>query len=172
MLNTSTRIRATAFAILILLSVFAVGEEPGRATTLGNGQTFPYASGCLTSDNGLHSLCHHTAYSSPAWYFLRSSTVWGCPGWYWNWTSAFEGSDSSYCGGLGLGSHSNQGSVGDSGNWLAMQQDGNLVLNNGSNQPIWATGTNGYGSSVFLAIQDDGNLVLIYNGTTPIWSIF
>lgn len=50
---------------------------------------------------------------------------------------------------------------------LFYQGDGNLVLKNKANTPIWATMTNGKASTkVFF--QTDGNFVM-YNGNTPIW---
>ena len=52
---------------------------------------------------------------------------------------------------------------------LGLQGDGNLVLYNGSGNPIWASGTSGKGGSTLL-MQNDGNLVL-YNGSgNPIWA--
>jgi hypothetical protein len=53
---------------------------------------------------------------------------------------------------------------------LFLQPDGNLVLYNALNAPIWSSGT--YNQSVsFLALQGDGNLVLFGTGDRgPIWS--
>ncbi|MFK0203227.1 hypothetical protein [Streptomyces lavendulae] len=38
---------------------------------------------------------------------------------------------------------------------LVMQSDGNLVVRDSANNPLWASGTYGY----FPALQDDGNMV-------------
>jgi hypothetical protein len=42
---------------------------------------------------------------------------------------------------------------------LIMQSDGNLVLYNRNNRPLWATMTNGY-SGAYFVLQDDGNAVV------------
>jgi len=49
-----------------------------------------------------------------------------------------------------------------------MQTDGNFVLYDAQNRPLWASGTNGQ-AGAYLAIQDDGNLV-VYKGTATPWS--
>jgi murein DD-endopeptidase MepM/ murein hydrolase activator NlpD len=54
---------------------------------------------------------------------------------------------------------------------FSIQSDGNVVLYNASNRPIWATATYGNPGARF-AIQNDGNLV-VYKGAipgTPIWA--
>jgi hypothetical protein len=58
-----------------------------------------------------------------------------------------------------------------SGNWhtLVMQFDGNVVLYNGSNVPIWSTNTGGYAYPTVLIMQSDGNMVL-YGSTGPLWA--
>lgn len=50
---------------------------------------------------------------------------------------------------------------------LALQDDGNLVLQQGSDV-VWASGTNGQGIDR-LSVQDDGNVVL-YSGGDAKWS--
>jgi hypothetical protein len=62
------------------------------------------------------------------------------------------------------------------GAYAVMQADGNLVIYNWANQPVWATGTQGFWWSR-LDMQNDGNLV-VYNGSDlpffprdiPIWA--
>jgi hypothetical protein len=49
-----------------------------------------------------------------------------------------------------------------------MQTDGNLVLYDAQQNPLWNSGTPG-NPGAFLAVQDDGNVV-IYVGTTPIYA--
>jgi hypothetical protein len=49
-----------------------------------------------------------------------------------------------------------------------MQEDGNLVIYGFSNNPIWASGTQGNPGS-FLTVQNDRNVV-IYKPNAPIWS--
>ena len=51
---------------------------------------------------------------------------------------------------------------------LDMQDDGNLVVYNGSGAP-WASGTDG-NPGAFLRMQDDGNLVIYSTGGVAIWS--
>lgn len=78
---------------------------------------------------------------------------------------------------------------------LIFQRDGNLVLYNPQNQPLWATGTNAdrfsvqadgnmvlyqqnrpiwatntSGNGVFLALQTDGNLVVYNSNSRPLWA--
>ncbi len=43
---------------------------------------------------------------------------------------------------------------------LSMQTDGNLVLYNANNVPLWFTGTGGINNSSHLTLQTDGNLVV------------
>ncbi len=57
---------------------------------------------------------------------------------------------------------------------LVMQNDGNLVLYDKNNKPIWDSGSVDKIGDYFLALQDDGNLVIykgIYQSPTvkPIW---
>lgn len=60
------------------------------------------------------------------------------------------------------------GTQGQSTGQLVMQSsDGNLVLRDANNQPVWNSGTvNNPGAQ--LKLQTDGNMV-IYNGGTPLW---
>jgi len=48
------------------------------------------------------------------------------------------------------------------------QSDGNLVVYDQDDKPIWASNTNGKGQG-HLVYQSDGNLVL-YHGSTPLWA--
>jgi hypothetical protein len=51
-----------------------------------------------------------------------------------------------------------------------MQNDGNLVLYNNLDAPLWATGTDGRDVE-FCVMQDDGNLVLYLEGSQrPVWA--
>jgi len=49
-----------------------------------------------------------------------------------------------------------------------MQADGNFVLYDLTNQPVWATNTAG-NPGAHMAIQDDGNMV-VYQGATPLFA--
>ena len=51
---------------------------------------------------------------------------------------------------------------------LITQGDGNLVLYDTNNKPLWATGTNGKPVS-FVIMQGDGNLVLYDSSWKPYW---
>ena len=51
------------------------------------------------------------------------------------------------------------------GRKLVFQDDGNLVMYNSSDQPLFATGTNGRGAR--LAFQGDGNLVIYDSADKP-----
>ena len=54
------------------------------------------------------------------------------------------------------------------GNTAIMQDDGNFVLYDQNNQPVWASGTSG-NPGAHLAVQDDGNVVVYLNGN-PLWA--
>jgi hypothetical protein len=165
MLSTSSRKRITG--LLLLLGLLSIGGSRGQAATLCNGCTFNYSTSIsIPSDDGTYHLRHYTESGHYGIYFNRSM----CQAYYNNWTSWNDGS-SSGCQSGDLGSHVNQWGNGDSGNWLAMQSDGNLVLYNGSGSAIWDSSTNVYGSSTFLNVQNDANLVLYYNTNVAIWSI-
>lgn len=51
---------------------------------------------------------------------------------------------------------------------LIMQNDGNLVLYNKDNQPLWATMTSG--SGLYAVFQYDGNLVVYNKDNQPVWA--
>ncbi len=54
---------------------------------------------------------------------------------------------------------------------LQMQEDGNLVVYNDKNQPLWASNTNGKGIRPYnLYLQGDANLVIYDSNKTPIWA--
>jgi len=52
--------------------------------------------------------------------------------------------------------------------YLILQEDGNLVLYNAEDEPIWSTGTVGSGAES-LVMQSDGNLVL-YSSKSAVWA--
>jgi hypothetical protein len=53
--------------------------------------------------------------------------------------------------------------------YLEMQADGNLVLYNDSQQPAWATGTDGH-AGARVVMQDDRNLVIYDSNDKPLWA--
>ena len=55
------------------------------------------------------------------------------------------------------------------GYWAVVQSDGNFVLYNDANHPLWASNTNGHGGA-YLAVQDDGNLVVYAPGGAALWN--
>jgi hypothetical protein len=62
---------------------------------------------------------------------------------------------------------------GRGGNSFNIQRDGNAVVCNGNNDPIWTTGTFIHNRSLWglnrLVLQDDSNLVM-YHKERPVWS--
>ena len=52
---------------------------------------------------------------------------------------------------------------------LTMQTDGNLVLYDESNTPLWDSGTNGQ-AATRLVLQSDGNLVLYTSANVAVWA--
>ncbi|MQL77512.1 hypothetical protein Taro_009935 [Colocasia esculenta] len=52
---------------------------------------------------------------------------------------------------------------------LTMQSDCNLVLYDGG-RAVWASGSNGRGSSCRVTMQRDGNLVVYDGNGTPVWA--
>ena len=54
--------------------------------------------------------------------------------------------------------------------YTIMQTDCNLVSYNYSGTPVWASNTNGRGSSCRLQVQDDGNLVIYTGFNVPVWA--
>jgi len=60
--------------------------------------------------------------------------------------------------------------VGKPARVLAMQQaDGNLVMYDNQQKPLWASGVVGH-PKAFLAVQDDGNAVIYDATNNPIWA--
>ena len=62
--------------------------------------------------------------------------------------------------------------ISTNGFWkLNLQEDGNLVLKDANEIPIWASGSNGKGTSPYLLkIQEDGNLVIYDSKNSSIWT--
>lgn len=62
--------------------------------------------------------------------------------------------------------------ISTNGFWkLNLQEDGNLVLKDANEIPIWASGSNGKGTSPYLLkIQEDGNLVIYDSKNSAIWT--
>jgi len=58
--------------------------------------------------------------------------------------------------------------VGKPSKVCAMQLDGNFVIYDSSDRPIWASGTLVPGS--WLLVQDDGNVVIYNPDNLPVWS--
>jgi predicted heme/steroid binding protein len=56
-----------------------------------------------------------------------------------------------------------------SGAVAAMQPDGDFVVYDGSNQPLWAANTNGH-TGAYLSLLDSGQLAINAVGGTPLWS--
>lgn len=56
------------------------------------------------------------------------------------------------------------------GYWAVVQSDGNFVLYNAANRPLWASNTVGTGAHNWLAMQSDGNLVLYNQANRPVWA--
>lgn len=55
------------------------------------------------------------------------------------------------------------------GNSAKMQSDGNFVLYDLHNAPVWASNTAG-SPGAYLAIQDDGNMVVYRKDGHPLWA--
>jgi hypothetical protein len=70
---------------------------------------------------------------------------------------------------FGGGAIWNSGTEGRGQNCQArMQTDGNFVIYDDQNRPVWATNTQGY-PGAFLIVQNDGNVV-IYKNNSPLWN--
>ena len=135
---------------------------------LSNGSILTYGNS-LNSNNGTYHLQHQLLGSQRVLTWDHTYCQYG------EWSTAFDVPAPQppwfpEC--VPPYTHTNQWGNGDTGNYLAMQTDGNLVLYNGSNSAIWSTSTNGYGSSAVLNAQDDGNLVVYYNTNVVIWALF
>jgi hypothetical protein len=53
---------------------------------------------------------------------------------------------------------------------LTMQHDGNLVLYNGNNIPIWSSQSSGQGINCYAILQTDNNFVIYNRNNKPIWN--
>ncbi|KAG4066458.1 hypothetical protein HA402_007094 [Bradysia odoriphaga] len=51
---------------------------------------------------------------------------------------------------------------------FVFQEDGNAVIYDGNNKPLWNTGTAGIGHS--FVFQNDGNLVMYSRAGVPVWN--
>lgn len=60
------------------------------------------------------------------------------------------------------------GTVG-SGGYARMQSDGNFVIYNWADNPVWAVGTWG-NPGAWLDMQSDGNLVVYSSNNSPLWA--
>lgn len=154
----------------VLTCAFALLQFPTMdGAVLSNGSTLSYGSS-LNSDNGTYHLQHQLFGSKRV---LTWDRQW-C--YFYEWNTAYDDPGPPVFGWTQQCyppySHVDQWGNGDTGNYLSMQTDGNLVLYNGSNTAIWEANTDGYGSSAFLSAQDDGNLVVYYNTNVPIWALY
>jgi hypothetical protein len=52
---------------------------------------------------------------------------------------------------------------------MVMQLDGNLVVEDASGTPRWASGSVGY-DRAYLSVQDTGMLVVYTAGGVPVWT--
>ncbi len=73
-------------------------------------------------------------------------------------------------GGLLWSSGYNANVANSSSDRLALQTDGNLVVYNQFNVPVWNSGTFNTGTNNYLSLQDDGNLVLYNSFNYPLWA--
>ena len=55
------------------------------------------------------------------------------------------------------------------GNTAIMQDDGNFVLYDVNNEPVWASNTVGF-PGAYLAVQEDGNLVVYNQDGNALWA--
>jgi hypothetical protein len=160
------KVRRFLAALVLLVSVAIASPGPVRADFLANGTVLSYGEKLWSSDGAyvLEHVCGFAGWCFLVWHDADDDAPFNSQ-LYPFWASFWDGQYQGY------GEHYNQPyPSGDFGNWLAMQTDGNLVLNDGDDTPIWDTQTYIYGSSVYLSAQIDGNLVLYYNGSVPIWS--
>jgi hypothetical protein len=57
------------------------------------------------------------------------------------------------------------------GGYAVVQPDGNFVIYDWNDYPVWSTGTWGMGAST-LVMQDDGNLVIYRDDDVPLWASY
>ena len=53
---------------------------------------------------------------------------------------------------------------------LTLQGDGNLVLTDKNNEPVWSSYPTQHGKAATLQVQNDGNVVLLDNEKHDVWS--
>ena len=62
------------------------------------------------------------------------------------------------------------GTHGTSPGYVMLQHDGNFVLYDASQRPLWSTGGATIGhSDAWLIVQNDGNVVIYSGGGVPLW---
>jgi hypothetical protein len=118
---------------------------------VGNPSPAPVACGGLT----------------PGQMLVAGAAVTSCDGRYRFIVQGSDGNLVEYQGSTPLWASNSEGHAGD---YLVMQDDGNLVLYSATRSPLWASGTYGHPGAHF-AVQDDGNIV-VYDGSTPLWARF
>jgi hypothetical protein len=161
--------RTWAVPVMVFVTILELSMT-ARAANYAYPTDIPVGS-CAYSDFGTYSLCHFKA-------TIEGQETWGV------WSNAlisnngdncvspwlWESFNDALCGWNGGGQHRDQWGIGDTGDHLVVQGDGNIVLYNGSGAAIWATGTDPL-SGAYLSMQEDGNIVVYYNNLA-VWSVF
>lgn len=163
----------------------APGKVTGLVATKGSGQvalswsavsgatsyqveraTTPYFTSVTQKYSG--TAANYTDTSVVQWtiYYYRARALTnGVPG---LWSTYVQGSALGYSRISWYDLTTGQFLNSPNGNYTAiMQTDGNFVLYNASNIPLWATGTSG--SNNTLSMQPDGNIV-VYHAGSAIWA--
>jgi len=153
-----TRSLIAAVAFMVGLSAPAV-LATNYSTPLSADEAL-YDSDCVFAPSDSVGLCLNPTYS-----LLNLTNYLDAEEPYFIW-----GSNADENWPWGNGTHEGQTSF-PSGGYAYMQADGNFVLYDSGNDPLWETFTWGY-SGAYLEVQDDDNLVVYSSSQVPLWSIF
>jgi hypothetical protein len=121
--------------------------------------------------NGTYSVCYDFLWGGPGkpfWFglTLNNFTNTCAAGQFWD--SYMDGSCGTDSAG---GQHMTQTGDAGGGGFFDHQSDGNAVLYDNFNNPVWHTHTNGWGANTQFVLTNGGDLVLYLGHSVPLWTV-
>jgi hypothetical protein len=150
------RYRLGGFVVVALLIVASMQNHAHATNALYQNDSIGMG-GTLSQGSCSLSFIYSTYYFSGSYIMSQDCE---------NWSSIYDDDYWHYA----RGTHTNQWIAVDSGGYLTMQSDGNLVLYNSNNEAGWTTYTSGAGN--YFWVQSDGNMVVYNANNAPLWSLF
>jgi hypothetical protein len=158
-------------AIVTVLCVIALSNSITRADVrifgplCAEGSCGPWQ--CASTGTG-YSFCFDFLPSRSSYGATVNKFASFCGTDFEHWNSFFDGT----CGTDAVGGQHMQQTA-DAGpfGYFIHQPDGNAVVYDGFNNPVWHTHTNGWGQNTQFILTNGGQLILYYNQSFPLWRV-